>query len=71
MANHRFSLADGGVGLAYNDNYFKLTPEDVQKKVTEVEDKIKSGDIKVPSYFDFNDYDGFKEFRDNPDSRIN
>jgi len=43
----------------------------VQKKVTEVEDKIKSGDIKVPSYFDFNDYDGFKEFRDNPDSRIN
>ncbi len=71
MTNHRFSLADGGVGLAYNDNYFKLTPEDVQKQVTEVENKIKSGEIKVPSYFDFGDYDQFKEFRDNPDARIN
>lgn len=71
MENHRYSLADGGVGLAYNDNYHKLTPEDVQKSVTEIENKIKGGEIKVPSYFDFDDYDGFKEFRDNPDSRIN
>ena len=71
MSNHRFSLADGGVGLAYNENYHKLTPEDVQKQLTEVENKIKSGEIKVPSYFDFDDYDQFKEFRDNPDARIN
>ena len=71
MSNHRFSLADGGVGLAYNENYHKPTPEDVQKQLTEVENKIKSGEIKVPSYFDFDDYDQFKEFRDNPDARIN
>lgn len=31
MNNHRFSLTDGGVGLAYSENYHKLAPEDVQK----------------------------------------
>lgn len=70
MGNHRFSLADGGVGLAYNDNYFKLTPPDVQKQVTEVENKIKGGEIKVPSYFDFTEYDQFKKFRDDPNFRL-
>lgn len=71
MANHRFSLADDGVGLAYNENYYKLVPKDVQEKVSEIENKIKSGEIKVTSYFDFDNYDQFKEFRDNPDARIN
>ncbi|MFR2846008.1 MAG: hypothetical protein ACLTC4_02220 [Hungatella hathewayi] len=43
----------------------------MSKQLTEVENKIKSGEIKVPSYFDFDDYDWVQGIRDNPDARIN
>lgn len=62
---HRVGIAEGGVGLAKNENYLALTPEDVQQKVNEIEEKIASGEILVKSYYDFESYEEFAEYRDN------
>lgn len=70
MSNHRFGVADGGTGLAYNDNYYAHTPEDVQNTITELEQKITDGEIVVPSYYDLPDYDTFAKFRDDPSYRL-
>ena len=70
MGNHRFGVADGGTGLAYNDNYYAHTPEDVQNTITELEQKITDGEIVVPSYYDLPDYDTFAKFRDDPSYRL-
>ena len=70
MGNVRFGIANNGVGLSYNDNYYAHTPEDVQEQVTEVENKIKNGEIVVPSYYDLPDYETFAQFRDDPDYRL-
>lgn len=68
--NHRYSLAEGGVGLSYNERFFEVTPEDIQAELFAVEEKIKSGEIVVPSYFDFDSYEEFAKFRDDKDHRI-
>lgn len=54
-------IAEGGVSLADNENYQKLVPEEIRNTVTEYEEKIKAGEIKVPSYYDFAED---QEFRD-------
>lgn len=54
-------IAEGGVGLADNENYQKLVPEDVRKQVSEYENKVKQGEIQVPSYYDFGDDSEFRE----------
>lgn len=54
-------IAEGGVGLADNENYQKLVPEDVRKQVSEYEEKVKKGEISVPSYYDFGDDSEFRE----------
>lgn len=71
MGNHRYSLAMGGVGLAYNERFDEVTPDDVKTQLKEIEDKVISGEITVPSYFDFSDYDQFAKFRDDPAARLN
>jgi len=70
MGNHRYSLAMGGVGLSYNERFFQVTPEEVQKELFAIEEKVKSGEIKVPSYFDFNSYEEFAKFRDDRSFRL-
>lgn len=62
---HRVGIAEGGVGLAKNENYLALTPEDIQQKIDEIEGKIASGEIEVKSYYDFASYEEFAEYRDN------
>ena len=62
---HRVGIAEDGVGLAKNEHYYELTPQDVQKKVEEIEAKIANGEIKVKSYYDFKSYEEFAEYRDN------
>ncbi|WP_367931934.1 BMP family lipoprotein [Enterocloster citroniae] len=62
---HNVGIAEGGVGLAKNENYLAITPEDVQKKVEEIETKIASGEIVVRSYYGFSDYEEFAAYRDN------
>ena len=64
--NHVYGIKEGGVGLAQNENYLENTPEDVQKVIQETSDKIVSGELDVVSYFDFDSYDAFATYRDNP-----
>ena len=45
-------LDSGAVGLAKNENYTKLVPEDIQKFNDETEQKVISGDITVGTAFD-------------------
>ena len=70
MGNHRYTLAQGGVGLSYNEHYKELTPDEIEAEVAKVEAGIKDGSIKVHSYFDLASYEEFAEFRDNPASRL-
>jgi len=44
-------IAEGGVGIAKNENYKKVVPAEFQKKIDEIEKMILSGEIKVSSAF--------------------
>lgn len=44
-------IAEGGVGLAKNENYQKLTPEDVKARIEEAEKAIVEGRIRVETVF--------------------
>ena len=68
--NHIYGIAEGGTGLVENDWYKQNTPEDVQKKIAEISEKIAKGEIKVVSYFDFPTYDDFANYRDNKDAEF-
>ena len=49
--NEALGIAEGGVGLAYNDIYFDGTPEDVQELIAAVEAAVVDGDIIVNTVF--------------------
>ena len=68
--NVRYTLAMGGVGLAYNEKYEEVTPDEVKTEISAIEKKIVDGEIVVPSYFDFADYDEFATYRDDPAARL-
>ncbi|MBN2050342.1 MAG: BMP family ABC transporter substrate-binding protein [Spirochaetales bacterium] len=40
-------ISDGGVGVADNENYTRIVPEEFRAKVKEIEDLITNGTIKV------------------------
>jgi len=44
-------IAEGGVGLAKNEIYDKLTPQEVKDKISQVEADITAGKIKVDTAF--------------------
>ena len=44
-------IKEKGVGLAVNENYQKIVPADIQKKVAALADKIAKGQIKVDTAF--------------------
>jgi basic membrane protein A len=44
-------IAEGGVGLAYNEIYDEVTPEAVANLVTAVQDAVIAGDIEILSVF--------------------
>ena len=46
----RLGIAEGGVGLAKNEYYNSIVPEDIKKKVEELEKALLAGKIKVPSF---------------------
>lgn len=68
--NTFYGVAVGGTGLAMNDNYTSNTPQEVQDTIADLQAKIESGEIKVPSFFDFGDYDAFAAYRDNPEAEF-
>lgn len=49
--NYVLGLKDGAVGLAMNDNYKAIVPEDIQTQLDEIADKIANGDIVVGTAF--------------------
>lgn len=49
---NRMGVKDGVAGIAKNEYYEKIVSEDIKAKIEEVEAKIVSGEIKVPSAFD-------------------
>ena len=44
-------IDEGGVGIADNENFEKLIPEDFRKKIKEIEEKILAGEIIVDTIF--------------------
>jgi len=50
-AAEALGIKEGGVGVADNENYRKLIPDAMRKKVKELEQKIMKGEIKVDTAF--------------------
>ena len=44
-------VAKNGVGVAQNENFMKLVPEEFRAKLKEIEEKIVSGEITVGTAF--------------------
>jgi basic membrane protein A len=42
-------MKEGGIGIAKDDLYAKYVPQSIQDKMTEIEKKLSSGEIKVKS----------------------
>lgn len=61
--NSFYGVAVGGTGLAYNENWEKNTPKEIQDQVKGIEAKIVSGEIKVETYFGFKTHEDFLKFR--------
>ena len=51
----RLGLAQDSVGIADNDYYEANTPDELKAQIAEASEKIKSGELKVKSYYDFAD----------------
>lgn len=65
--NQVWGVYEGGVGYLENENFLENVPEDVQKALKDVIEKIGAGEIVVPSYYDFSSYENFANYRDNLD----
>lgn len=50
-SNYTLGLDSGAVGLAKNENYMAIVPEGVQTAIEEIEAKVISGELVVPSAF--------------------
>jgi len=50
-APEAIGIAEGGVGLAYNDIYDSATPNNVKELIAAVEEAVVNGDIVVNSFF--------------------
>ena len=63
-------IFEDGVGYLENENFLAYVPEDIQAKLKEIIGKIGSGEIVVPSYYDFDSYEAFATYRDNPNAEF-
>lgn len=68
--NKVWGVYENGVGYLENENFLNNVPEDVQKTLKDIIEKIGKGEIEIPSYYDFNSYDSFAVYRDNPDAEF-
>lgn len=59
-----YGILENGVGISDNEYYRANTPEDVLATIDEMQAQIVNGELTVPSYFDFADYDEFAAWRD-------
>jgi len=66
--NKVWGVFEGGVGYLENENFLANVPVEVQEQLRDIIAKIGAGEILVPSYYDFDSYDAFATYRDNPDA---
>lgn len=66
--NKVWGVYENGVGYLENENFLANVPEDIQNTLKDVINKIGSGEIVVPSYYDFETYEAFATYRDNADA---
>ena len=50
-AAEALGIREGGVGVSDNENYLKLIPEEMRKRVKDLEDQILKGEIAVATAF--------------------
>lgn len=55
-------LAEDSVGYVDNAFYQENVPEDVRKAITDAAEKVKSGELKVKSYYDFASEDEYTQY---------
>ena len=68
--NQVWGVFNNGVGYLENENFLANTPADVQAILKDIISKIGSGEIVVPSYYDFDSYEAFATYRDNVDAEF-
>lgn len=68
--NQVWGVYENGVGYLENENFLANVPADVQQTLKDIINKIGAGEIVVPSYYDFNTYEAFATYRDNPDAEF-
>jgi basic membrane protein A len=49
--NENLGITEGGVGLAYNDYYESMTPQEVKDKIAEAQEKVTAGEITISTVF--------------------
>jgi len=49
--NEVLGIAEDGVGLAYNDYYEEMTPQDVKDTIAATQEKVTNGDIVIETVF--------------------
>ena len=50
-AAEALGIKEGGVGIADNENFKKVIPADIRKKIKDLEKKILNGEIQVDTAF--------------------
>lgn len=68
--NKVWGVYENGVGYLENENFLANVPAEVQQTLKAIINKIGAGEIVVPSYYDFNSYEAFATYRDNPDAEF-
>ncbi len=68
--NKVWGVYENGVGYLENENFLANVPEDVQETLKDIINKIGAGEVTVPSYYDFESYEAFATYRDNPDAEF-
>ena len=66
--NQVWGVFENGVGYLENENFMANVPADVQEILKDIINKIGAGEIVVPSYYDFESYEAFANYRDNADA---
>ena len=57
-------IAEGGAGIADNDHYRSLVPQDVLDYIDGIVADVKAGKLTITSYYDFDSVEAFKKWCD-------
>lgn len=68
--NKVWGVYENGVGYLENEQFLANVPAEVQETLKDIINKIGAGEIVIPSYYDFNSYEAFATYRDNPDAEF-